>query len=317
MRLASSILMLITLLMLINPVALIGEQSKLNSNENEGSQLSLNNVKIISYEIVNDQHQEPSNQELNRNILTPNSINDNEFDDIPSNSISFETAGINIITPIISLQETDPPTFGTPPATNITYEEGSTLNSIKWKVDDANPDMYVVYANSSFLNSNTWTKGFVFTNVDGLSLGTWNITVVFNDTFGNILVGEKYAFVVDTTIPTFVIPSDLTYTEATTGNFLEWNATDFNPDNYEIFRDGLSVDTGSWDNPSNITISVDGLQTGIYTYTINVYDIFGNMAVDSATVTVVDDPNIPSFTLVPSNTTISELSIGNVLTWNA
>ncbi|MHA2337805.1 MAG: hypothetical protein ACXACX_10900, partial [Candidatus Hodarchaeales archaeon] len=315
MRLVSLVVLIVVSSMMINPIIFLDEDIKTNeTSEKEVSIQTISSIEVIAKtspsedSIVNT---EAKTLVIDEGIITASS------NDLPSNRISSYGTGAPNPIPVITPAELVPPAFGTPPAKNITYEEGSTGNSIKWKVNEANPDKYVVYANDTFLNSNSWLTGFVFTNVDGLSFGTWNITVVFNDTSGNILVGERYAFVLDTTSPQIGGPLDLTYVEGTIGNYIEWNATDFNPDNYEIFRDGQSIQTGSWDNPSNISISVDGLQTGVYTYTIDVYDKLGNMISDSVTVTVTDDPNIPSFTLVPSNTTISELSVGNLLTWNA
>jgi len=80
-------------------------------------------------------------------------------------------------------------------------------------------------------------------------------------------------------------PDDITYEEDTTGHNITWYASDINPSNYTITRDGTIVIQESW-NGGSITVSVDGLSVGNYTYTCIVIDDCGNTITDMVTVTV-------------------------------
>jgi parallel beta-helix repeat protein len=88
-------------------------------------------------------------------------------------------------------------------------------------------------------------------------------------------------------------PADITYEEGTTGHIISWNATDNNPGNYIIYREGVEVDSGSWTSGVAITINVDGLTVGSYNYTIKVTDAFNNTATDTVLVDVTSSEVIP------------------------
>jgi hypothetical protein len=83
--------------------------------------------------------------------------------------------------------------------------------------------------------------------------------------------------------------TDLTafsYDEGDTGNILSWNATDMHPGTYTITNNTVEIKTGTWTSETNITISIDGLPPGTYTFRINITDVAGNTAADIVTVTV-------------------------------
>ena len=97
----------------------------------------------------------------------------------------------------------------------------------------------------------------------------------------------------DITPPVLDSPADITYEEGTTGHIINWNATDNNPGNYIIYREGVEVDSGSWTSGVAITINVDGLTVGSYNYTIKVTDAFSNTATDTVLVNVTSSEVIP------------------------
>ena len=88
------------------------------------------------------------------------------------------------------------------------------------------------------------------------------------------------------TPPSIDHPSDISYIEGETGNSIEWTAVDSNAATYTITRNGAQVYSGSWISGNPISINVDGLSTGSYTYAIVVSDQEGLTATDSVTVTV-------------------------------
>ncbi|MHA2032531.1 MAG: ABC transporter substrate-binding protein, partial [Candidatus Kariarchaeaceae archaeon] len=153
------------------------------------------------------------------------------------------------------------------------------------------------------------------TNFDG---GSGHIEF---DSNGDILDATydimKVKPILDNTIPVYgSTPGFLIYDEGTTGHVLVWNTTDENPDVYTLYRNGIEIDSGTWDNPSAIVINVDGLAKGIYNYTIVVYDQFANRNIDQAFVTV-NDNTIPSFTFTQPDISITEGTTGNFVSWTA
>ena len=86
--------------------------------------------------------------------------------------------------------------------------------------------------------------------------------------------------------PSINQPSDISYTEGDTGNSIQWTATDSDPTTYTISRNGAQVASGSWSSGNPISINVDGLSQGTYTYAIIVSDQAGQTATDTILVTV-------------------------------
>jgi len=102
------------------------------------------------------------------------------------------------------------------------------------------------------------------------------------------------------TDPSVTSPADVTYSYGQTGNTLSWTVTD--PEQasgaYTIYRDGSKVQGGTWTNATAITVSVDGLTVGTYTYSISATDGQGGTnATDSATVTVKPSLKIQSYSV--------------------
>lgn len=96
----------------------------------------------------------------------------------------------------------------------------------------------------------------------------------------------------DTSPPAIDHPWDMTYNETTTGHTITWHPSDEFPDSYAIYRQGTSIDSGSWSGGS-ISINVDGEAIGSYNYTIEVSDTSNNAAQDTVGVKVVGTGNYP------------------------
>ncbi|MHA2313655.1 MAG: metallophosphoesterase family protein, partial [Candidatus Thorarchaeota archaeon] len=66
--------------------------------------------------------------------------------------------------------------------TDIEYEEGTTGHSIVWNPSDPNPDRFELFRDDTLLDSGTWDGSAITVSVDGLSVGTYNYTIVVYDT---------------------------------------------------------------------------------------------------------------------------------------
>ncbi|MHA2192140.1 MAG: hypothetical protein ACXAAR_01795 [Candidatus Thorarchaeota archaeon] len=184
---------------------------------------------------------------------------------------------------------------GTPPnidsPLNVTYAEGTPLQSITWDPTDSYPLSYVIYRNSVQIKSGTWndTAETISISVSGLGLGLYNYSILVTDIGLSTANDTVWVEVYDGTAPTIDQPSDAQISEGTPGNNVIWNPFDLHPSHYDIYLEEVLFKSGLWNSSSeSITVSIDGLSLGVYNLTIIVYDSAGFTAVDMLDVTVVD-----------------------------
>ena len=209
------------------------------------------------------------------------------------------------------------PSFRLSPS-DLAFTNDTTGNTLTWIIEDLTPDTYNITLDGVLVTtSQPWTSGQqIIVNVDSTIIGVYNYTIYANDTDGNIV--SDWAIVTITDNPWFEArPSDLGYNEGDTGNSLSWDPIDTEPAYYELYRNGTLVNSTTWDNSSLITINVDGLSKGIYNFTMIIYDLSGNIGVDSVVWVTVSDGTNPLLTVTPNDMTINESSTGNVLVWKA
>jgi len=196
-------------------------------------------------------------------------------------------------------------------------EESITLNWIA-PGDDGNNGMasgYVVkYSNSGSISESNWDSANTYTPswtplvagsneahiISNLSLNTqyWFAIKAYDEVpnYGDISNSPngKTLAIEEATPPIVGSPPDITYEEGTIGHVISWNATDDNPGNYLIYKDGFEVDSGGWTSDTPIKINVDGLAVGTYNYTIVVSDMFNNTVIDTVFVNVTSSEVIPT-----------------------
>ena len=130
-------------------------------------------------------------------------------------------------------------------------------------------------------SSNLWDDGVSSGNYwdDYNDTGTYPIPGLDEDV-------DHYPFTLDEAPPTIDSPADIQYRGNTAGHSIVWYPADSHPDRYELYRNGLLIDTGDW-HGSPVIIGVDGLLVGTYVFTITVYDTCGNWVSDTVLVTVL------------------------------
>ena len=145
----------------------------------------------------------------------------------------------------------------------------------------------------------------VVTSVVLLPCGEIPLEVRAYDSYGHYCSADVVVVVVDVTIPTVNHPEDITYTEGQAGNSITWQASDDNPGEYEVLRDGIVVKAGLWNSSSEqIAVSVDGLAPGLYSYVLLVYDAGDHAMSDSVMVTVL----MPTTTTTTVTTTTTPVT---------
>jgi hypothetical protein len=78
---------------------------------------------------------------------------------------------------------------------------------------------------------------------------------------------------------------DFSYDERSVGNSLSWTMSSYYPYYYQVFLDSAEYLSGTW-STYPLTVDVDGLRPGTYTFSIHIYDHYGRTVVDSVDVTV-------------------------------
>ncbi|MHA1493795.1 MAG: SBBP repeat-containing protein, partial [Candidatus Thorarchaeota archaeon] len=185
---------------------------------------------------------------------------------------------------------------------DVNYEWDSIGNEIIWSVFDYYPHSYNITRNGVLIRSGDWDGSDISLNVDGLHAGVYEFRLTVTDEFGQSSNDIVIVTVIDTDNPLISHPIDISYVEDTTGHSIAWEVSDDNPEAYIVYRDGTQVDDGQWDG-FDIAINIDGLNSGVYNYTLVVIDGSHNQASDTVTVTVTPTITGSTDTTTPTDTT--------------
>ncbi|MHA2099858.1 MAG: hypothetical protein ACW99A_14365, partial [Candidatus Kariarchaeaceae archaeon] len=205
---------------------------------------------------------------------------------------------------------------------DIEYNETTIGHSLTWIATDKYAATYKVYRDGSFTgDSGSWTDlAFIIINLDGLVKGVYNYTIVVSDASGNEVSYTVSVTVKDVISPKIIIEADLTYfVEGTNGHELVWNVIDLHPGNYNLTRNGEVIAYTTWISDQNLSINVDSLEAGIYTFTIIFEDQSNNIVIDTIEVVVKDEtlPEIISIDPSDDNPIFYEDIDGNLLSVEA
>lgn len=226
-----------------------------------------------------------------------------------SNSVSYTT--------MLTIDDTNyAPTFVSTPS-DLTYGVGSTGHTLTWIPSDANPYWYQIYNTTNLLVNTTWDGSSIDYIVDGLALGNYEYQLIVFDTKGlNATDNVTVNVVTDTGPPIIDSPPDVTYAEGTTGNNITWTTSDDSPGTWIVYQNGTEYDSGTLTgSPEDIVIDIDGLDYGIYNFTVIVFDSISslNNVTDTVYVFVIDttEPVVST----ESDISYVEGSTGNAIQW--
>ena len=189
---------------------------------------------------------------------------------------------------------------GVPPEINhpvdITFNEGETGYRIEWNGTDLNPSAYEIYmtdlTNTYIVTMGLWNSSseIISYSLDGLVYGNYTFTIILHEASGLSTFDSVNIVVLDDVFPTLSHPDDVTYILGQLGNNITWIMEDTNPAEFFVYEDGVLIGSGDWrDSIASISINVDNLPIGLYTYNITIVDAAGNSATDVVTVTVNPD----------------------------
>ncbi len=217
-----------------------------------------------------------------------------------SNNNATDTVLVTVI------DNTDP---GISSPSNAFIFVGVSGNEISWTISDQNPDSLELYQDDVMVDSGSWwsTTWTYSHDLDGLAEGEYTFTLVIYDVDGNTASDDVIIYVLgDDVNPVINHPSDINMTEGTVGNYMIWTATDDFPSHYVVVENASVIGTGDWGGTS-ISLNIDGLPAGHYTFTITVHDSSGNIATDSVNITVIPEGGWPPIT--PPDYTLAIVAI--------
>ncbi|MGY5859044.1 MAG: hypothetical protein RTU63_06725 [Candidatus Thorarchaeota archaeon] len=239
------------------------------------------------------------------------------------------------ITTIVSvIQDTAAPIIQQP--ANITYEEGSFGNEIQWNITESNPEFYNISltsnepsSNATVLETGDWDGDDIMINVDGLNASRWYLYKLFvNDTYGlNTTSYVNVTVFQDITAPAISSPDDVAFEFGDTGFEVRWEAYDSNPKNYTIevfihfndtiygtgqinrtFHSPLNFSQPVWTftepDGGDISVTLDGIYLGNYTFSITAFDIFNQTTTDLVYLEIYPDTRAP--VIVPDDDLVFE-----------
>ena len=254
-------------------------------------------------------------------VIGDTNLWDNAYDADSDGNLNFydsdnEILAWNTIDWLGVILDDKPPEFTFTPS-NFTYTEGTTGYTLNWIAVDPHPGSYLITRNESKISGNLWYSGIPITlNIDGLTIGTYIFNCTVFDEMRNPISHIITVIVVDNTLPIFIIiPENFQYSEGTIGHTIGWMAADTNPSAYTIYKNGTLVDIGTWASKSPIVISIDGLTIGKYYFTLVISDLFGNSAMDTVLVTVVN--TVIPYLVDLVDITYEEGTIGHKISWIA
>lgn len=122
------------------------------------------------------------------------------LDDIFSQS-STSTVFVSVVTAAEAPPIVNHPLF-------VIFFAGDSTANCTWIASDSDPDTYTVYRNGTEIASDSWTSGIpIIVPLSSLQPGVYNITIVLEDDFGNIVSDTVIAYVLPSTLNPSGLPN--------------------------------------------------------------------------------------------------------------
>lgn len=205
-------------------------------------------------------------------------------------TIIFSDAGSNSATNqtwVTVVDTTAPVVSG---VSDFSYELGSTGHTLNWTATDRTPRIYAIYRNGMVIASSKWINGTPVTiNIDGLTVGLYNYTIIFRDSSGNNATDQVWVNVQDLIAPTIALGSQSPINGSIqhSGTPIEIIVKDTNLDTIQFHWDGDN--NQSLNAPYLTTLPVGDDQHILHIYT---NDTAGNWAYQRFIFTTDDNPPV-------------------------
>nr|MDO8113247.1 hypothetical protein [Candidatus Sigynarchaeota archaeon] len=122
---------------------------------------------------------------------------------------------------------------------------------------------------------------------------SWIVEVTPYDWTSNGLAANSSAIVVGNVLPTLSHPGNSTILAGNDQGTINWTIVDPDPgeSTWTVYRNGSSVDNGTWTDGQTIQIQIGQLAPGQYNFTIVASDEFGPAVIDEVIVTIAPQGN--------------------------
>jgi len=198
---------------------------------------------------------------------------------------------------------------------DIWIAEGSTGNVIVWWPYDDSLRDWEVEIDGEFWYGESWNFKNATVNIDGLPYGTHTVVITVWDVNLNSVTDTVLVHVYDATLPEIDGPPNQWLFVDATGQTIEWEVSDKNPDTYILYVDGEEFATGTWEN-GTLAINVDDIEEGEHTLLLTIFDIDGNYVEDVVLVLVINDDTDP--TIEDADDVVYTVgTTGNEIVWDA
>ena len=184
---------------------------------------------------------------------------------------------------------------------NFAMYKGDISKSLVWTPIDESMfcDSYWIMKNETKVIEREWDGSKIFyPNLDELVPGIYNFTCFVNNTYGKL----NSSSIIVSIIPNLHAPNinkntnDVLLNIGTSNFAISWHAIDLDGNNnsYSITRNSSIIESGTWNNDSNITfVETEILDGGYYNYTCFVNDTSGLKNQSSIFITIINhDPSI-------------------------
>ncbi len=196
---------------------------------------------------------------------------------------------------------------------DVFYAEGTTGHSITWQAFDNDLKEWSVTKDSVLYESDIWLDSDVVINIDGLPYGVYEFAVTLEDIYGHTVSDVVVVTVYDGTNPIINKPKDKVAFVEGSDQSIKWIAYDLHPESFDIYEDGVLVDSGDW-NGGAVYADLDGMSVGEYIYKVVVTDIDGLTASDTVRVTVLSDTTPPVLNS-PADFNYTYGQVSNYIVW--
>jgi hypothetical protein len=265
---------------------------------------------IITLEITDPKTVPAGLYDLRVTVLS-DGLGDNSIfstNDFQLNILPFDKVPPHI-TYIGPLNESEPIIFPRSPSLDL---------GLSWKAYDENQDIYEVYINDNLITTNTWINDVPIqvpvTGSNDLSVGLYNVTIVFSDGY-NVALDQKWVRILpEDTVTPIVVPNvnEIIYPQ----NFfyqqeLKWNCREKFLLNATLYLNDVIVpytdytiekdaeETENW--ITKLTVNPNTLTQGVWNYTLEIQDQSNNVVTSTILLNVTaPDTSIPLITEYPT-----------------
>jgi hypothetical protein len=100
---------------------------------------------------------------------------------------------------------------------DLTYEKGTTGNTITWQPIDANPSDFILYRNGTSILSGSWPGANLTFSIDGLNPDFYNFTLVVYDEVGHFISDSVFVRVTSVSSPSTEPPASKEPSQSSSG----------------------------------------------------------------------------------------------------